>query len=442
MVKNYSLAKDGISVFGTQMLTLIIGFASGVLLARWLGPAGRGAFTALLVYPTILISLLSMGMRQATVYYLGKKKYSESDIVGVTLLLLISSSIIGVLTSVAIIAYTKNPDYNLMLILLASLTVPADLTINYFTGILIGKQKINKFNKITYLVPIINFVLIIFFVFFIKLYILGAVLATLIAKIGLAIYAVLSINSKYSLKICCKPEIIKKMVSIGSVYALSLFILNLNYRVDIIILEHLSNVTEIGQYTIGVGFAELLWQLPAAFGLVIFAYSANAKDSNKFSQDIAKMVRIIFPVVLLGSVFLYFASGYIIPFLYGEEYIPSIKMLKILLPGIVMMSFFKIINMDLAGRGKPDITIKLFLPAVLINIVLNIILIPDFGGCGAAFASTVSYTIASVSILYYYLRITQLSLRELFICNKNDFDFLLNIILKVIKGKNVSSKSN
>ncbi|PAV11741.1 hypothetical protein ASJ81_09280 [Methanosarcina spelaei] len=427
MVKNYSLTKDGISVFATQILTLVIGFISGVLLARWLGPSGRGVFTALLVYPTIMISLLSMGMRQATVYYLGKKKYSESDIVGVTLLLLISSSIIGVLISVIIISYTKNSGYNQMLILLASLTIPADLTINYFTGILIGKQRISKFNQVMYLVPIINLALIFFLVYFEKLYIVGAVLATLAAKIVLAIYALLLINREYTLKICCVPEMIKRMVSLGSIYAFSLFILNLNYRVDIIILEHLSNVAEIGQYTIGVGFAELLWQLPAAFGLVIFAYSANAKDSDKFSQDIAKMVRIIFPIVFIGSVFLYFASGYIIPFLYGEEYIPSIKMLKILLPGIVMMSFFKIINMDLAGRGKPDVTIKLFLPAVLINIVLNIILIPDFGGCGAALASTISYTLASISILYYYMKITQLSLSDIFICKKSDINFLLGL---------------
>ena len=92
------------------------------------------------------------------------------------------------------------------------------------------------------------------------------------------------------------------------------------------------------------------------------------------------------------------------------------------------MSFFKIINMDLAGRGKPDITLKVFLPAVLINIVLNIILIPDFGGCGAAFASTISYTVASVFILYYYMKITQLSLKDILICNKSDINFILGLI--------------
>lgn len=438
MAKNNNLTKDGISVFGTQLFILVIGLISGVILARVLGPGGRGVFSAILVYPTILISLLSMGMRQATVYYLGTKKYSESDIVGVTLLLLITSSTIGIFISIVIFSYIKNPDYNQTLTSLALLTIPAELTINYFTGILIGKQQISKFNQIKYLVPIINFVLIIFLVLFGNLYILGAVLATLIAQIGLAIYALLSINREYSLKICYVPKIIKKMVSLGSIYALSLFILNLNYKVDIIILERLSNVTEIGQYTIGVGFAELLWQLPAAFGVVIFSYSANAKDSNKFSQDIAKMIRIIFPIVLVGSVFLYFISGYIIPFLYGEEYIPSVKMLKILLPGIVMMSFFKIINMDLAGRGKPDITIKIFLPAVLINILLNIILIPDFGGIGAAFASTISYTIASTCILCYYIKITQLTLNHIFVCKKSDLNFILDLLMKLKKGKKIT----
>ena len=102
MTSSKSLTKDGISVFGTQLLILVIGFISGVILARVLGPGGKGVLSALLVYPTIMISLLSMGMRQATVYYLGTKKYSESDIVGVTLLLLIASSTIGVFISIVI----------------------------------------------------------------------------------------------------------------------------------------------------------------------------------------------------------------------------------------------------------------------------------------------------------------------------------------------------
>lgn len=430
MTRNF--IKDGISVFGAQLFILIIGFSSGIILARVLGPDGRGIFSSLLVYPTIIVSLLTLGINQSIVYYIGTKKYSESEIIGVAFLLLFILSIFGTFLSIGIFSYVKNPNYNQTLILLASLTVPAQLTLNYFYGILIGKQQIDKYNKIISLLPVITFVLIIVFVIFGRIYIVGAALATLLAQIGLAIYALRSIKKECSLKIRYLPDLIKKMSSLGLIYALSLFILNLNYRVDIIILENLSNPTEIGQYTIGVSFAELLWQLPAAFGTVIFSYSANSRDPNKFSHDLAKVLRIIFPVVLIGSIIIYYSSDYFIPFLYGKEYIPSIKMLKILLPGIVMMSFFKIINMDLAGKGKPYVTITLFFPALLINIILNILLIPNFGGCGSAFASTVSYTIASASILYYYLKITQLGLNDILICKKGDLEFITAGVQKVM----------
>lgn len=421
-MENRNFFKDGVSVFGTQLFILVIGFVSGIILARVLGPDGRGIFASLLVYPTIIVSLLSLGVTQAIVYFLGTKKYSDSEIIGVVLLLLLILSIVGVFLSIIIFSFIKNPDFNQTLILLSSLSIPAQLTLNYSSGILVGKQQISKYNKITSLAPLFNFTLIALFVLFGGINVLGAVLAILLAQCLLALYALKLINRERALKIRYLPELIKKTLSLGFVYAISSFILNLNYRADIIILQQLSNASEIGQYTIGVNFAELLWQLPAALGVVIFSYSANSKDSDKFSRDLVKIMRITFPIVLIGSTILYFVSDYIIPFLYGKEYIPSIKMLKLLLPGIVIMSLFKIIDMDLAGKGKPYVTIAFFIPALLINVMLNFLLIPTYGGCGAAFASTISYCVASFSILYYYLKINQLSARDIFILRKSDLN--------------------
>lgn len=433
MAGNKNFIKDGVSVFGTQLFILIVGISSGIILARVLGPDGRGIVSSLLVYPTIIVSFLTLGVNQAIVYHIGTKKYSDSDVISVALLFLLILSIIGTFLSIRIFSYVKNPNYNQTLVLLVSLTIPALLILNYFGGILIGKQEIGKYNQLTSMLPSITFVLNVLFVVFGKFYIIGAVLATLLAQIGLATYALKSIKKEYSLKIRYLPDLMKKMISLGFVYSLSLFILNLNYRIDIIILGHLSNATEIGQYTIGVNIAELLWQLPASFGTVIFSYSANSRDSNEFSHSLAKVIRIIFPVVLIGSLVAYFSSDYLIPLLYGNEYIPSIKMLKILLPGIVMMSFFNMINMDLSGKGKPYITILFFFPALLINIILNIRLIPNYGGCGAAFASTISYSIASACLLYYYIKMTHLDPSEL-ICKKSDLQFILQKISKFKKG--------
>ena len=425
-----SFLKDGVAVFGTQLFILIVGFVTGIILARLLGPEGKGILSSLLVYPTIMISLLSLGVRQSAVYYIGSKKYSDSDIIGVTSLLLIVSSLIGVLSAAILFSYISNPNFDIILILFAVFIIPADLAINYYTGILIGKKQITKFNQIMSLNPVINFLLIIFLVYFSGLYVKGAVLATLIGKIVISGYSVYLVNRKFSLSVCYVPDLTKKMVSMGAIYAFSLFILNLNYQVDIIILERLSNATEIGQYTIGVGLSQLLWQLPSALGIVIFSYSSNAKDASNFSQIIARMVRMVFPIVLVAAVFLYYISDYIIPLLYGSEFIPSIGVLKILLPGIILMSLFKMLNMDLAGKGKPEIAIAVFLPAVIINIVLNIILIPDYGGRGAAIASTISYSIGSLLFVLIYARINQLSLSDIFIYKKDDFNFIFKAILK------------
>lgn len=430
MGKN-NLLKDGLSVFATQLFILIISFISGIILARLLGPEGKGIFSSILVYPSIIVSFLSLGIRQSAVYYIGSNKYSDSNIIGVTSLLLMGSSLLGLFIASIIFFYINNPNFTCILTLFALSTIPANLTINYFTGIFIGKKQIKKFNQIMSSTPLINFTMIILLVYLGGFHVEGAALANVVGKVVIAVYALYLIHKNFSFKICFMPNLAKKMLSLGAIYALSLFILNLNYQIDIVILERLSNAAEIGQYTIGVGLSQLLWQLPAALGVVIFSYSSSAKDNKEFSRTIAKMVRIIFPFVLAGSVTLYYISDYIIPIFYGEEFIPSIKMLKILLPGIVIMSFFKILNMDMAGKGKPAMSLKVFFPAVLINIILNIILIPEYGGYGAAFASTISYSAGSLSFLLIYARSNHLSLNEILICKKNDFDFIIEAFLKL-----------
>jgi len=59
---------------------------------------------------------------------------------------------------------------------------------------------------------------------------------------------------------------------------------------------------------------------------------------------------------------------------------------------LVSMSLvFQVLNANLAGKGKPLIALWVFVVALLVNISLNILLVPSKGVIGAALASTVSY---------------------------------------------------
>lgn len=167
-------------------------------------------------------------------------------------------------------------------------------------------------------------------------------------------------------------------------------------------MQQLSTPAEIGQYSVGVGFASLLLQIPAAVGIVIFSRSANSKEPAKFSKNITKLVRITFLLAILCGIALFILAPFVMTFLYGVAYLPSVTVVQFLLPGIIVLIVFKVLNMDLAGKGKPKISIIAFTPALIVNVILNYYWIPIYGANGAAFASTISYIFATLLFMYIY----------------------------------------
>ena len=57
-----------------------LGAFTGVVAARLLGPQGRGELAALILWPSVLVMLASLGINQAIVFYTGKQRYSFSEI--------------------------------------------------------------------------------------------------------------------------------------------------------------------------------------------------------------------------------------------------------------------------------------------------------------------------------------------------------------------------
>src|SRR5690554_2359113 len=159
-------------------------------------------------------------------------------------------------------------------------------------------------------------------------------------------------------------KIIKSLLSLGIVYAISLLVINLNYKTDIIILDELSTPYELGIYSKGSGITQYLWQIPMIFSTIVFARSAVSKNSKAFSLKVAQLLRLSFIAIGLGGIVLYFLSDLIIVGMYGVEFKGSISVLNYLLPGVLILTIYKVMNMDLAGRGKPWISMKAMLPAL------------------------------------------------------------------------------
>jgi O-antigen/teichoic acid export membrane protein len=415
-------------MFSGRIAVIGITFITGVIVARQLGPEGKGILTALAVYPTLIVSIAEMGVRQAAIYHLGKKIHDERDITATVMGLLCLTSLLGIAICAGIYAFVDNPNFTLPMIALALAGIPLSLATSMFQGILLGKERIGQFSAVSWLAQLLKLAAVLVFVWLLGWGILGEMLGSLLTGLVMTLYAFWLVTKSVQIGLSFSPRLSWELISLGFTYALALFVISLNYRVDVVILERFVSPADLGQYSLGVNLAELLWQLPAALGVVVFSRSANAKDAKAFSYSVAKLFRVTLVLALLGGLVLALCADLFIRVVYGAEFSPSANVVRLLLPGIVAFSLFKVLNVDLAGRGKPLISLFSVLPAVLLNIVLNFILVPPYGINGSAVASTLSYTVAVITYSVVYARTVEIPLAELVRYQKTDFDFISKIL--------------
>jgi Na+-driven multidrug efflux pump len=101
-------------------------------------------------------------------------------------------------------------------------------------------------------------------------------------------------------------------------------------------------------------------------------------------------------------------------------------MLVSLTLGLVLAAVFKSVNSYFAGKGNPYFTIKLMGAAVTINVVLNFLLIPKYGGIGAGIASTVSYTFSAIGVVIVLMIKEKVKISNVLFVKKRDFDPLFD----------------
>lgn len=121
-------------------------------------------------------------------------------------------------------------------------------------------------------------------------------------------------------------------------------------------------------------------------------------------------------------------ANQVVTVLFGEAFLASGAVLVALAPGVVLLTIFKVLNMDLAGKGKPWVAMKAMVPALIVNIAMNVFLIPLYGAWGAAISTTVSYSLAAVLFLLFYARTIQVPVADIVRFQRADFEGLKKLV--------------
>ena len=413
--------RDIIGVFNSNVFSIIAGLLTSIILARVLGPDKFGIYTALVIIPVIVVSLTNLGVRGSAIFHVGKGKFNKDELVSSVIVLLIIASALGMIISCIAYLIYDEPSFSILMIGLVLLVIPSRLAIIYFGGIFLGNDEIKKANQMNWITNALNLVIIVILVWGLSFEIMGAIIAFLVSGSVVAIYGFLLIRRSHRIRLRIHKEIIKSLLRLGVLFSISFFILQLNYRIDILLIEKLRDATEVGIYSIGASVAEQLWQLPLAIGIVVFSRTANAVDREAMAATTGVLLRLSFLFSVVLALIMYFLVPVLIPLIFGEAYIASIRIIQLILPGIIMVVIFRILSGHLAGLGRPEITLYIFLPALVLNILLNLLWIPEYGGRGAAMATNVSYTAGSIGYMIAYSRILKTPLFQILAFRKSDF---------------------
>lgn len=433
-----NFTKNTLITFTTRLLQFILGIGTSVIIARVLGPEGKGIYSLAILLPALLIIFTNLGIGPASVYYIGKKKYAPKEVFGNNIISSIFISIFTVLVGLIIIFFFSNslfPGVAKEYLLLALSLIPFQVFLNFLINILLGLQKIKKYNVIQLIhIFIFLFLIAIFLLglhFGIKAAIIAEFLSLLVACIILYFWTkeetkgvLLKFNKLY----------LKDSFSYGVKSYLGNIASFLHFRADMFLINIFLNPLAVGFYSIAVVIAEKIWLISQSAATVLFpkvSSEQNEKSIKEFTPVVCR--NILFTTALL-AILLFLLSRWIIVFLYSEKFLASILPFQILLIGATTISGCRILAYDLYGRGRPMLSTYTNLASVVLNIILNILWIPKFGIAGAAWATSISYTVALLMNLFFYSKISGNKIKDIIFIKKSDFRFYQNLLV-IFKNK-------
>jgi O-antigen/teichoic acid export membrane protein len=397
------------STFLVQVLHLFLYLATTAILARWLGPEGKGTIALALLVPGMLNIFLSGGVNVANVYFAGSRKLDVSILTENSVKFTIFSTLLGIFI-VGILIATRGlsilvPGIKPWLVFIAMVGLPFSMLNSYLSAILQGRQHILMVNVINLFQSISLLTLTVLFVIGLKMGLLGALLSYLgSGLVSLTILIIVLFKEKGVFRPHWNLSGMRSILSFGLKGHIGNIFQFFNYRADTFVLNYFMGAEGVGIYSVSVGLAELLWHFPNAVGFVIFPKAAATKPEvmNVFTS---RILCVTLGVTTLGAVGLVILGRSIIRLIFSLTFMDAYLPMLVLLPGVIFLGGAKVLTNEIAGRGYPQYNSITAGVAFVLTILFDLIFIPRFGIIGASLASTISYSAIFFMAIGFYFNI-------------------------------------
>ena len=175
-------------------------------------------------------------------------------------------------------------------------------------------------------------------------------------------------------------------------------------RVDQIMLDMMAGDQEVGIYTAAVRLVEVWYFIPMVFVSSVFPsiVEAKAMSEDLFYDRLQKLYNFMALMVYFIALPVTFLAGWIIELLFGLPYSKAGPMLAVLIWSLMFTNLGVARSTFLTTMNWTKVHLITVSLGCVINVCLNFLLIPRYGGMGAAIASCVAYWFAAHGACFFY----------------------------------------
>lgn len=372
-------------------------FVAVLLLARLLGPSGRGTVAFVTVSCLVLARVSSVGIPEASTYLGARESVKRGSILtNLWLFTLCSTAVVAALAVLALKYSTIKPDsvHDAELAVLAAGTVIAGL-VDAGIAYLYGVRAFGIAASITAVAPW-------FYVAFLGVgeALVGGISprsalacwlgAHILWACALAVGAIRTVRPTGT-----DVRLFRRTLRYGSRAWMGSLARFANFRADQLLLGFLASEAILGTYAVAVNASEMLLYLPAAVAAVLVSSVAGSEAAVQ-AVEVRRAFRIVSLLTLCATAFAVLLGPLVIPSVFGPEYELSVGPFVVLSLGALGYSASAIFSGGLLGAERPGRASFGPVTSLVVGVTLDFLLIPPYGASGAAWAATVAFAAGGV----------------------------------------------
>lgn len=417
--------------FGASAAIQLMNILTGILLARTLGPEGRGELTAVLLWPMILVTLGSLGVVEASTYYSARRTSALGAMVGTCIALTLVQSALAVAVGAVVLPIVlSNHDSSTVYAAYIFLAyVPLSMLMFVLMGIINGLQRFSWFHALRVCVIALTAVSLLALALAGVLTIRNAVYSYIAANLVTVLVAGMLVSRIEPVRLRLSGRLVRELLSFGLKSHLSTLSWMMNERLDQLVISIFLAPIKLGLYVIAVTLTSVPMLVGSSVTMVALPALARLQPGPERTAAARRFVVLTLVASTFVALPMIATAPALIRVVFGEGFVDAANVSRVLLLAAILLSTSYTLGAVLRGIGRPlDVGIAQAL-ALAVTVGVLAVLLPALGLMGAAAASLLAYTVSVVWMARQAMRELGLSLTGLLLPTRVDLAGIRNSLL-------------